>query len=113
MPSVINEQAFKNEVLQSPTPVLVHFWAPWCGLCRLVEPILNRAMTESRQQLKLVGINADENLKLASSYRITNLPTVLVIQEGKVLQRFDHFNRKEDLFQVLHTFLSGGIKVHS
>jgi thioredoxin 1 len=74
--------------------------------------MLSRAVTESRQQLKLVGINADENLKLASSYRITNLPTVLLIQEGQVLQRFDRFSRKEDLFQVAQSLLSGGNKVH-
>jgi thioredoxin 1 len=113
MPSVIDEQAFKNEVLQSPTPVLVHFWAPWCGLCHLVEPMLSRAVNESREQLKLVGINADENLRLASNYRITNLPTVMLFQEGKLLHRFDRFDRKEDLLPVVQTLLSGQVTARS
>jgi thioredoxin 1 len=106
MPSVINEQAFASEVLQSSTPVLVHFWAPWCGLCRMIEPMLNRVVSESCEQLKLVGINADENLRLASNYRITTLPTVMVFQEGRLLHRCDRFDRKEDLIPLLKTMVS-------
>jgi thioredoxin 1 len=113
MSSVIDEQDFKNEVLQSSTPVLVHFWAPWCGLCRLVEPMLSRAVNESREQLKLVGINADDNLRLASNYRITNLPTVMLFQEGKLLHRFDRFDRKEDLLPLVQNLLSDRMTARS
>ncbi len=105
-----NEQAFDAEVLQSSTPVLVHFWAPWCGICRMIDPVLERARSEFGDRFKLVGINADENLKLASSYRITNLPTVLLFQEGKLLHRIDDFTRKEQVRDVLDDVLAAVVR---
>ncbi len=105
MRSGISEQAFINEVLESSTPVLVHFWAPWCGICRMIEPALTQLLNECGQPAKLVGINADENLKLASSYRITTLPTVLVFEGGKLLHRIDSFQRREELRSRLMTML--------
>jgi thioredoxin 1 len=106
MARINNEQAFQSEVLQSSTPVLVHFWAPWCGLCRMIDPVLERARSEFGDRFKLVGVNADENLKLASSYRITNLPTVLLFQEGKLVHRMEDLNRKDQVRDVLDTVLS-------
>jgi thioredoxin 1 len=106
MARINNEQAFQSEVLQSSTPVLVHFWAPWCGLCRMIDPVLERARSEFGDRFKLVGVNADENLKLASSYRITNLPTVLLFQEGKLVHRLEDLNRKDQVRDVLDTVLS-------
>ena len=97
MRSGISEQAFVSEVLESSTPVLVHFWAPWCGICQMIEPALTQLLAECGQSAKLVGINADENLKLASSYRITTLPTVLVFEGGKLLHRIDSFQRRDEL----------------
>ncbi len=101
MRSVISEQVFSEEVLESSSPVLVHFWAPWCSLCRLIEPALAKLRSDSGDQVKLIGINADENLKLASSYRITTLPTVLVFQGGKLLHRVDSYHNREELRTVL------------
>ncbi|OUC14761.1 MAG: thiol reductase thioredoxin [Alkalinema sp. CACIAM 70d] len=106
MPSVINEQAFAQEVLQSSTPVLVHFWAPWCGVCRMIEPALERVRSEFGESLKLVGINADENLRLTSNYRITNLPTVLVFKEGRLLHRLEQLHRKDEVKSSLEKVLS-------
>ncbi len=101
MRSVIGEQTFVEEVLESSSPVLVHFWAPWCSLCRLIEPALTKLRSDSGGQVKLIGINADENLKLASSYRITTLPTVLLFQGGKLLHRLDSYQNREELRTVL------------
>jgi thioredoxin 1 len=105
MPAVINEQAFTSEVLQSSIPVVVHFWAPWCGLCRMIEPYLHTLANESGAALKLVGVNADENLRLASNYQIRNLPTVLVFQQGKLLKRIDQLHRKDELGHLLRDAL--------
>jgi thioredoxin 1 len=105
MPLSLCENLFEQEVLESKTLVLVHFWAPWCGLCRMVEPALNRFLQESGETVKLVGINADDNLKLASSYRITNLPTVLLFKDGKLLYRFDQLHRREELNDLLREML--------
>jgi thioredoxin 1 len=110
MARINTEQAFKDEVLQSSTPVLVHFWAPWCGLCRMIDPILERARAELGDNFKLVGVNADENLNLASSYRITNLPTVLLFQEGKLVHRVEDFKRKEQVRDVLDRVLSSVVR---
>jgi thioredoxin 1 len=106
MQSGISEQAFRNEVLESSTPVLVHFWAPWCSICRLIEPSLNQLLMEWGEQLKLVSINADENLKLASSYRIATLPTVLLFQDGRVVHRLDSYQKREELRTILQETLT-------
>ena len=105
MQAGISEGAFRQEVLESATPVLVHFWAPWCGICRLIEPSLNLLLKEYGERLKLVSINADENLKLASRYRITTLPTVLLLEGGQVLHRLDSYQKREELRSILQEVL--------
>jgi thioredoxin 1 len=101
MRSSISEQVFVKEVLDSSMPVIVHFWAPWCGICRLIEPSLAKLRSDWNEQIKLVGINADENLKLASSYQIKTLPTVLLFREGKLLHRLDSYQNREELKTIL------------
>lgn len=93
----VSEKTFKEEVLSASTPVLVNFWAPWCGLCRLINPMLIKCQSECGAEIKLVSINADENLKLANTYRLTTLPTVIVFAGGKVLHRLDKFRNRDDL----------------
>jgi len=93
----VSEQTFKQEVLESPTPVLVNFGAPWCGLCRMIQPILSQFHASYGQQFKLININADENFKLSNYYRLTTLPTLLLIEGGQVRQRLDNLHRTDDL----------------
>ena len=93
----VNERTFEKEVLESPVPVLVNFWAPWCGLCRVLNPLLAQLQAESGDQIKLVEINPDKSLKLANNYQITSLPTLLVFENGKIHHRFDAFKGREDL----------------
>ncbi|PSB31911.1 thioredoxin family protein [Stenomitos frigidus] len=101
----MGEQTFVEEVLASPTPVVVHFGAPWCGPCKMIEPLLARFQAEWGKQFKLVGINADENLKLSSRYRITTLPTILLFEGGEVLHRLEGFHRRDDLWAELQRVL--------
>ncbi|MGG6297079.1 thioredoxin family protein [Leptolyngbya sp. AN02str] len=93
----VDERNFSQEVLASSAPVVVNFWAPWCGLCRLVNPLLDTLQAEWGDQVKIVSINADESLKLSNMYRLTNLPTVLLFANGDVLERLDSFHNRDDI----------------
>ena len=97
----VNEQTFDQEVLGSPIPVLVNFWAPWCGLCHLIQPILLEFEARYSDQIKIVGINADANFKLSNTYRLTTLPTLILIEGGKVRQRLDSFRGRDELQQAI------------
>ncbi|MEW5860704.1 MAG: thioredoxin domain-containing protein [Cyanobacteriota bacterium] len=101
----VSERTFTQEVLESSTPVLVHFWAPWCGLCRLINPLLTKVQSEWGEQVKLVGINADQNLKLANTYRLQTLPTIILVENGKVVHRIDSFQGRDDLRMALEKIM--------
>jgi len=97
----VNEQTFSREVLNAPRMTLVHFWAPWCGLCRFIVPTLESFAATWEPELRLVGVNADENFKLANFYRLTNLPTLFLFDRGVLVHRFDHFRSREELQRTL------------
>jgi thioredoxin 1 len=97
----VSERTFTQEVLESSVPVLVHFEAPWCGLCRIIHPLLLQFDAQCGEQIKLVGVNADENFKLANTYRLKTLPTLLLVENGMVRQRLEGFRGRDDLRQAL------------
>jgi len=101
----VNEKNFRQEVLEAKVPVLINFWAPWCGICRLIEPQLFQLQRKWQGELKLVSINADQNIKLANTYRLKILPTILLFEKGQVLNRFEHFQGREELQKTLDAFL--------
>ncbi|MFG3818617.1 thioredoxin family protein [Limnothrix redekei] len=102
MLDTIDDSSFDREVLQTPGLVLVNFWAPWCGLCRLIDPLLNKLRSDWGESIKLVNVNADSNLRLANSYRLTTLPTVILFQDGKPIFRLDRFEGKEEFLRHLN-----------
>ncbi|MGB6296107.1 MAG: thioredoxin domain-containing protein [Rivularia sp. (in: cyanobacteria)] len=97
----VNERTFTKEVLESQIPVLVNFEAPWCGLCHIIKPLLLQFKSQCDREIKLVGVNADDNFKLSNTYRLTTLPTLLLIENGIVRKRLEGFSGREDLFEAL------------
>ena len=82
----INKNNFNEEVLRSDKPVLLDFWASWCGPCRMVGPILDE-IAEEREVIKVCKINVDEEPELASEYQIMSIPSLMVIEGGKIVNR--------------------------
>jgi thioredoxin 1 len=81
----ITDEQFASEVLASDTPVLVEFWAPWCGPCRQLGPVLEQIADERAGSLKVVKINQDENPVVSADYRVMGLPTMLVFEGGEAV----------------------------
>ena len=97
----VSDRTFKQQVLDSPIPVLVNFGAPWCGPCRIIQPLLLQFEASCSKQIKVVSVNADENFKLTHTYRLTTLPTLILLEDGNVRQRLDSFPGLDDLRSYL------------
>lgn len=87
-PHAATDKTFEQEVLRSPQPVLVDFWAPWCGPCRMVEPILEKLAREMNGRLRVVKVNVDENPATAQRYGVQSIPTMMVVKNGQVTDRW-------------------------
>jgi len=101
MISSVNERDFRKLLVSSTRPILVNFWAPWCGVCRQIHPLLQRFESQVGGRIRLVDMNADESLQLASEYRLSALPTLLLIDNGQVVRRWEGFQGREPLADAL------------
>ncbi|MEH1948923.1 MULTISPECIES: thioredoxin [unclassified Nostoc] len=79
----VTDSSFKQEVLDSEVPVLVDFWAPWCGPCRMVAPVVDEISEQYKGQIKVVKVNTDENPNVASQYGIRSIPTLMIFKGGQ------------------------------
>ncbi|AFW93906.1 thioredoxin [Dolichospermum sp. UHCC 0684] len=78
----VTDASFKVDVLESEVPVLVDFWAPWCGPCRMVAPVVEEIAEQYEGQIKVVKVNTDENPNIASQYGIRSIPTLMIFKDG-------------------------------
>jgi len=96
----INKNSFQEEVLNSDKPVLLDFWAPWCGPCRMVGPILDQ-IAEERSDIKVCKVNVDEESELASQFGIMSIPTLVVMKEGKQVNKAMGARPKDAILALL------------
>ncbi|GIX01613.1 MAG: hypothetical protein KatS3mg112_0550 [Thermogutta sp.] len=97
----VNEANFDKEVLQADVPVLVDFWAPWCGPCRMIAPTVEQLATELAGQAKICKVNVDENQNLAVRYQVTAIPALIIFKGGQVVQKFTGVQSKDRLKDAL------------
>jgi thioredoxin 1 len=96
----ITRENFQEEVMNSSKPVLVDFWASWCGPCRMVGPVVEE-IAEERDDIKVGKVNVDEQPELASSFQIMSIPTLIVFKEGKIANRMMGARPKEQILEML------------
>ena len=101
----VTDDNFKAEVLESDVPVVVDFWAPWCGPCRMVSPVLEEVAQNMGEKIKFVKLNTDENQQVASQFRIMAIPSLLVFKQGEEADRVVGFKPKEQLLEQISSHL--------
>lgn len=102
MYTVATTDNFKSEVLDNKGKVLVDFWAPWCGPCQMLGPIIEEIGEENKDKVKVVKLNVDENNEIAGQYNVTAIPTVILFENGEIKQTFVGFRQKQDYLAAIN-----------
>ena len=97
----ITSENYKEEVLKSGKPVLIDFYADWCGPCRIMGPIIDKIAEELGEQVKVGKVNVDDNQDLAMEYNVMSIPTIVIIKEGKVAKTFVGVTGKEEIKEAI------------
>jgi thioredoxin 1 len=98
---------FQSDVLGSAVPVLVDFWAPWCSPCRMIGPVIEELAAENAGSFKVGKVNVDDNSKLAMTYNVASIPTIMIFSGGRLVQQFMGVQPKAKLQQALDEAKAG------
>ncbi|NET02042.1 MAG: thioredoxin [Sphaerospermopsis sp. SIO1G2] len=102
----VTEATFKQEVLGNDIPVLVDFWAPWCGPCQMLAPVVDEVASEYQGQVKVVKVNTDQNPTIASHYGIRSIPTLMIFKGGRQINTVVGAVPKATLAKTLSQYIS-------
>lgn len=105
-PVTVTDSTFQQEVIESEKPVLVDFWAPWCGPCRMVGPVLEEIAAEDEARIKIVKINVDENQKYAGQLGVFNIPTMILYKNGEPVDKIVGAQPKKSIQATLEPHLT-------
>ena len=102
---VVNEQNFQSEVANSATPVMLDFWAPWCGPCKMLTPVVDALAAANEGKLKVGKVNTDENMNLSAKFQITSIPCLVFFKGGKAVERIVGFRSQAELQKAIDRIL--------
>ncbi|HEX7365347.1 MAG TPA: thioredoxin [Dehalococcoidia bacterium] len=102
----IDHNSFEKAVLQAPIPVLVDFWAPWCGPCKAVAPVIDELSKEYKGKIEFTKVNVDDSPFIASKYGVMSIPTIMIFKGGKPMQHAIGYQPKEQLKKLLENVLA-------